>query len=163
MCKPWPLVAVVLLLLLLLQLSALVVSQLLQRCPDMSSSLRAACLIGDTEPGGRSSCLSMDTKVCGGVCLAIRGDGCCILSLCMCGDTEPGGRSSCLSMDTKVWRGVFGEERSGAFYVLSSCMCGDTVTAAGASAWMQKCGVLCLVARVVVHFTCSIYRERSIT
>jgi hypothetical protein len=45
----------------LLQLSALVVSQLLQRCPNMRSSLRAAYLIGDTEPGGRSRCLSMDT------------------------------------------------------------------------------------------------------
>jgi hypothetical protein len=49
---------------LLLQLSALVVSQLLQRCPDMNSKLRADYLIGDTEPGGRSACLSMDTKVC---------------------------------------------------------------------------------------------------
>jgi hypothetical protein len=49
--------------LLLPQLSALVLSQLLQRCPDMSAKLRAGYLIGDTEPGGRSSCLGMDTKV----------------------------------------------------------------------------------------------------
>lgn len=47
------------------QLSALVLSKLLQSCPDMNGVLRAGYLVGDTEPGGRSSCLSMNNKVGG--------------------------------------------------------------------------------------------------
>lgn len=45
------------------QLCALVLSKLLQSCPDTKAELRADYLVGNTEEGGGSACLSMDNKV----------------------------------------------------------------------------------------------------
>jgi hypothetical protein len=46
-----------------MQLSALVLSKLLQSCPDIRQLLRSDHLVGNTEPGGGTSCLSMNNKV----------------------------------------------------------------------------------------------------
>lgn len=46
-----------------LQLSALVLTKLLQSCPDIRQQLRAGYLIGGTDYGGGSSTLAMNTKV----------------------------------------------------------------------------------------------------
>ena len=48
-----------------MQLSALVLTKMLQSLPDVKDLLRADYLVGDTEPGGGTSSLSMGTKVRG--------------------------------------------------------------------------------------------------
>jgi hypothetical protein len=134
------------LLLLLLQLSALVLSQLLQRCPDMSSKLRAVYLIGDTEPGGRSACLSMDTKVRGvsKVYLQHAARSSAWIQRCEvfqqylcsmqrvpqhgykgsgCFNSISAACSACLSMDTKLTAALVGDRIGSAIYLLRLHTC----------------------------------------